>query len=167
MLLLLPLVVRPARRTNMPVNGTRTDILYHYILIRDGSSVSPQFPSVTNAACDGNSNVRHLASCWPPRTVEEGDNASFFCWGPRTGAGAENVSRPITGLQRAQQQSGVYRRIIDCYSGVRFCFAQIFEELTTPISSHGRISTETKWFWCEAVIFAPRKSSNVRAVFER
>ena len=49
-----------------------TDIWYRYNLIRDGSSVSPQFPSA-------NSNVRHLASCSPPRTVEEGGIASCFC----------------------------------------------------------------------------------------
>ena len=34
----------------------------------------------------------------------------FFCQGRRTGASAENVSRPMTDLQRGQQQMGIYNR---------------------------------------------------------
>ena len=70
--------------------------------LRAGSSIKPQISSATKAACVSNSNVTYLVSCRPPWTVEHGDIAIFFCQGPRTGAGAENVSRPITDLQRSQ-----------------------------------------------------------------
>ena len=45
-------------------------------------------------------------------SLEEDDIAIFSCQGPRTGASAENVSRPIAGLQRGQfivTESGVCR----------------------------------------------------------
>ena len=49
--------------------------------------------------------------------------------GPRTGASAKNVSRPITGLERGQQESGVYR--FQALQGMLpHSSAQKFEELT-------------------------------------
>ena len=73
--------------------------IYTY-LVRAGSSIKPQISSATKTACNNNSNVTYLVSCWPPWTVEEGDLASFFCWRPRTGASSENVPRAITGLSK-------------------------------------------------------------------
>ena len=46
--------------------------------IHAGSSKTPQTLSATNAACIRYSNVTYLVSCWPPRTTEEGDIASFL-----------------------------------------------------------------------------------------
>ena len=42
-----------------------------------GSGIKPQILSATTAACNSNSNVTFLVSCWPPWTVEEGDPAIF------------------------------------------------------------------------------------------
>ena len=38
----------------------------------------PKISSAMNAACNSNSNVTYLVSCWPPWTVAEGDMARFF-----------------------------------------------------------------------------------------
>ena len=42
--------------------------------------------------------------------MEEGHIAIFFCSGPRTGASTENVSRPITDLQKGQWWWGASER---------------------------------------------------------
>ena len=75
----------------------------HVLAVRAGSSIKPQISSANNAACNSNSNVTYISyHADRHEQLEEGDIASFFGQGLRTGASAENVSRPITGLQSGQ-----------------------------------------------------------------